>query len=305
MPLPEDETLLANDEQVVQPSNEASNQPYIRPKWFALRLFTLVALAGLSLFLGGLLMLTLPVIIGRKLIGLWMGDARIHELNTAACGLYAGLLSLRIIMLVASWLPRGWGAILRKLKEGLLICTKTIFAGVILLGVIPLLIGILFDVVIIVPMRVPTNQTPIFYLWQDWAFGVLHAKVICGLAMMGEWRLKQVLEEVSCLFIFQVVALYRPDSHLIVIYSPRSTDLPSGNRKHQPEDNYDQVGNTCHHQSRSRPLRTLFTRVVIVILWCHIRSSNVSPSSDLPVSSFRNINHLLGYLASEQILSTL
>lgn len=192
-----DEALLGNDEQVVQPRNEASNQPYIRPKWFALRIVLLLVLTGLSLLLGGLLMLTLPVIIGRKLISLWMGDARIHELNTAACGLYAGLISLRIIMLVASWLPRGWGAIMRKLKEGLLICTKTIFAGIILLGVIPLLIGILFDVVVIVPMRVPTNQTPIFYLWQDWAFGVLHAKVICGLAMMGEWRLKQVLEEVS------------------------------------------------------------------------------------------------------------
>ena len=66
-----------------------------------------------------------------------------------------------------------------------------------LLGVIPLLIGVLFDVVIIVPIRVPSNQTPIFYLWQDWAFGVLHTKVICGIAMMGEWRLKETLEEVS------------------------------------------------------------------------------------------------------------
>lgn len=199
VPLPEDEALLAHDEQVVQPRNEASNQPYIKPKWFALRIVSLLVFIGLSLLLGGIIMLTLPVIIGRKLISLWMGDARIHELNTAACGLYAGLISLRLFMLVASWLPRGWGAILRKLREGLLICLKNIFAGFVLLGVIPLFIGILFDVVVIVPMRVPINQTPIFYLWQDWAFGVLHAKVICGVAMMGEWRLKQVLEEVSFL----------------------------------------------------------------------------------------------------------
>ena len=82
-----------------------------------------------------------------------------------------------------NWIPRGLEAILSKMREGLLILTKTAIAGIVLLGVIPLLIGILFDVVIIVPLRVPLNQTPIFYLWQDWAFGVLHTKVICGIAM--------------------------------------------------------------------------------------------------------------------------
>jgi len=97
---------------------------------------------------------------------------------------------------LCSWIPRGWGAIALKVKEGLLILTKTMFAGFLLLGVIPLLIGVLFDVVIIIPLRVPLNQSPIFYLWQDWAFGVLHTKVICGIAMMGEWRLKEVLEEI-------------------------------------------------------------------------------------------------------------
>lgn len=96
---------------------------------------------------------------------------------------YVVLIVTRILQLVFNWIPRGLEAILSKMREGLLILTKTAIAGIVLLGVIPLLIGILFDVVIIVPLRVPLNQTPIFYLWQDWAFGVLHTKVICGIAM--------------------------------------------------------------------------------------------------------------------------
>lgn len=182
---------------IVQGRNEVTNQPYKRPSFFGIRIGLLLILTGISLLIGGLIVLTVPVITGRKIIGLWMGDTKVHELNTAACGLYVGLLTMRLATLLCSWIPRGWQAIARKIKEGLVILFKTIFAGVILLGVIPLLIGVLFDVVIIVPIRVPSNQTPIFYLWQDWAFGVLHTKVICGIAMMGEWRLKETLEEVS------------------------------------------------------------------------------------------------------------
>lgn len=182
---------------IVQGRNEVTNQPYKRPSFFGIRIGLLLILTGISLLFGGLIVLTVPVITGRKIIGLWMGDTKVHELNTAACGLYVGLLTMRLATLLCSWIPRGWQAIARKIKEGLVILFKTTFAGVILLGLIPLLIGVLFDVVIIVPIRVPSNQTPIFYLWQDWAFGVLHTKVICGIAMMGEWRLKETLEEVS------------------------------------------------------------------------------------------------------------
>lgn len=182
---------------IVQGRNEVTNQPYKRPSLFGIRIGLLLILTGISLLVGGLIVLTVPVITGRKIIGLWMGDTKVHELNTAACGLYIGLLTMRLATLLCSWIPRGWQAIATKIKEGLVILFKTVFAGFILLGVIPLLIGVLFDVVIIVPIRVPSNQTPIFYLWQDWAFGVLHTKVICGIAMMGEWRLKETLEEVS------------------------------------------------------------------------------------------------------------
>lgn len=170
---------------------------YRRPKLFSIRIILLLGFTSISLLVSGLFVLTIPVVVGRRLIGLWMGNIKVHELNTAACGLYVGLLTTRITTLLCSWLPRGWGAIMSKVKEWVTITCKALLSAVVLLGLIPLLIGLLFDVVIIIPLRVPINQTPIFYLWQDWAFGVLHTKVICGIAMMGEWRLREVLEEVG------------------------------------------------------------------------------------------------------------
>ena len=177
--------------------HELGENGFIRPKLFSLKIFFLLMLTSLSLLFGGFFVLTAPVIVGRRLIGLWMGNVKVHELNTAACGLYVGLVMTRVTTLLCSWIPRGYSAIINKIKEWSLITCKALLSAVVLLGLIPLLIGLLFDVVIIIPLRVPLNQTPIFYLWQDWAFGVLHTKVICGIAMMGEWRLREVLEEVS------------------------------------------------------------------------------------------------------------
>ncbi|XP_054164409.1 E3 ubiquitin-protein ligase MARCHF6-like isoform X2 [Oppia nitens] len=196
---PNEEQNEENDENLQlngQNRNDFVRMGFIRPDFFSLRILLLLLLTSISLLLGGLFVLTVPVIVGRRLIGLWMGSIKVHELNTAACGLYVGLVATRVTTLLCSWIPRGWSAILRKIKEWVAITLKALIAAFILLGLIPLLIGLLFDVVIIIPLRVPLNQTPIFYLWQDWAFGVLHTKVICGIAMMGEWRLREVLEEI-------------------------------------------------------------------------------------------------------------
>ena len=44
---------------------------------------------------------------------------------------------------------------------------------------------------IVIPVRVPLTQTPLFNPWQDWALGILHMKITCALALMGpNWWLK-------------------------------------------------------------------------------------------------------------------
>ena len=35
-----------------------------------------------------------------------------------------------------------------------------------LVGVVPLLLGILFELIVVIPLRVPLEQSPLFFPWQ-------------------------------------------------------------------------------------------------------------------------------------------
>ena len=54
---------------------------------------------------------------------------------------------------------------------------KASIAMVLLVGVIPLMFGLLLEVVVLMPVRVSVNQSPIFFLWQDWALGAMYTKI--------------------------------------------------------------------------------------------------------------------------------
>uniref|UniRef100_A0AAQ6A944 E3 ubiquitin-protein ligase MARCHF6 n=1 Tax=Amphiprion ocellaris TaxID=80972 RepID=A0AAQ6A944_AMPOC len=137
------------------------------------------------------------VCVGRWLMSFWMGSAMVHELYTAASGLYVCWLSIRAATVLLSWMPQGRTVIMLKVHEWALMILKTVVVAVLLAGVIPLLLGLLFELVIVAPLRVPLDQTPLFYPWQDWALGVLHAKIIAAITLMGpQWWLKTVIEQV-------------------------------------------------------------------------------------------------------------
>ncbi|KAJ6692505.1 ZINC FINGER RING-CH-TYPE ZINC FINGER RING/FYVE/PHD-TYPE-RELATED [Salix purpurea] len=64
--------------------------------------------------------------------------------------------------------------------------------------VIPVLIGLLFELLVIVPMRVPVDESPVFLLYQDWALGLIFLKIWTRLVMLDQmmplvdenWRIK-------------------------------------------------------------------------------------------------------------------
>uniref|UniRef100_A0A0D9WSF8 RING-type E3 ubiquitin transferase n=1 Tax=Leersia perrieri TaxID=77586 RepID=A0A0D9WSF8_9ORYZ len=64
--------------------------------------------------------------------------------------------------------------------------------------VIPVLIGLLFELLVIVPMRVPIDESPVFLLYQDWALGLIFLKIWTRLVMLDQmaplvdesWRMK-------------------------------------------------------------------------------------------------------------------
>ncbi|CAB1349948.1 unnamed protein product [Coregonus sp. 'balchen'] len=134
---------------------------------------------------------------GRWLMSFWTGSSKIHELYTAACGLYVCWLSIRGATVLLAWMPQGRTIIMIKVQEWSLMILKTLVVALLVAGVIPLLLGLLFELVIVAPLRVPLDQTPLLYPWQDWALGVLHAKIIAAITLMGpQWWLKTVIEQV-------------------------------------------------------------------------------------------------------------
>uniref|UniRef100_A0A4W4F7C4 E3 ubiquitin-protein ligase MARCHF6 n=1 Tax=Electrophorus electricus TaxID=8005 RepID=A0A4W4F7C4_ELEEL len=191
------EGLHAAHQAILQQGGPVGFQPYRRPSRFPLRIVLLILFMCVTLLLASLVCLTLPVFAGRWLMSFWTGSAKIHELYTAACGLYVCWLSIRAVTVLLAWMPQGRRVILLKVQEWTLMIMKTLIVALLLAGVIPLLLGLLFELVIVAPLRVPLDQTPLFYPWQDWALGVLHAKIIAAITLMGpQWWLKTVIEQV-------------------------------------------------------------------------------------------------------------
>ncbi|XP_025921441.1 E3 ubiquitin-protein ligase MARCHF6 isoform X2 [Apteryx mantelli] len=196
------EGLHAAHQAILQQGGPVGFQPYRRPLKFPLRIFLLIVFMCITLLIASLICLTLPVFVfsvfaGRWLMSFWTGTAKIHELYTAACGLYVCWLTIRAVTVLVAWMPQGRRVIFQKVKEWSLMIMKTLIVAVLLAGVVPLLLGLLFELVIVAPLRVPLDQTPLFYPWQDWALGVLHAKIIAAITLMGpQWWLKTVIEQV-------------------------------------------------------------------------------------------------------------
>ncbi|KAM6971435.1 E3 ubiquitin-protein ligase MARCHF6-like isoform 1-T2 [Tautogolabrus adspersus] len=191
------EGLHAAHQAILQQGGPVGFQPYHRPLRFPFRIVLLIAFMCITLLVASLVCLTLPVFTGRWLMSFWTGSSKIHELYTAACGLYVCWLSIRGVTVLLAWMPQGRTVILNKVQEWTLMILKTVVVALLVAGVIPLLLGLLFELVIVAPLRVPLDQTPLFYPWQDWALGVLHAKIIAAITLMGpQWWLKTVIEQV-------------------------------------------------------------------------------------------------------------
>lgn len=172
-------------------------QPYIRPGHFTLRIALLIAFMCFSLAVSSFVLLTFPVAVGRFVMGLVVTGITVHELYTAAFGLYIIWLVCRTAMIVVSWFPLGMGGVVDKVKTWIVLFLKCAVIAVFAVGVVPLLLGLIFELVVISPLRVAMDQSPLYFPAQDWALGILHTKIICAMTMMGpEWWLKGVLDQI-------------------------------------------------------------------------------------------------------------
>lgn len=225
--------LAAAHQALMQRDVPVGYQAFDRPSFFPVRLIGLLIFMCISLVIGSLLTLTIPVWIGRHGMMIWSlstgmaagkvvnPDAHVgavvdeleainaapaavptskpHELYTAAIGIYLCWLISKGIALAVNLFPQGRTAIVEKFKHWCSVAVSYGLAAVIfvlMLGAVPLMFGLLLELVVVVPLRVPLNQTPVLFLWQDWALGVLYTKIACALIFMGpDWGLKRAIEQ--------------------------------------------------------------------------------------------------------------
>lgn len=218
--------LAAAHQAIMQRDVPVGFQPYERPTFFAVRLCALLSLMCFSIVCAAMLMLTVPVYIGRRLMMLWTGQPgdkvpaavvpedlpaadpeaarknerllRPHELYTAEIGGYLCWIMSRGVAVVVTLLPQGRTAIVNKMKHWARVALQYALPVLTLIGIfvlVPLLFGLLLELVVVIPLRVPLRKTPIHFLWQDWALGVLYTKIAIALTLMGpDWHLKRALE---------------------------------------------------------------------------------------------------------------
>jgi len=189
--------LAAAHQALLQREGPVGFQPYKKPRMFPLLICGLLILMLMSWLFVSLISMLVPVWLGRQIFSLWFEEnPRVYELYTASMGLYACLLSIRGATLVAGWIQQGWTQLSAKMREWAVVGLKACVAVILLVGLIPLMFGLLLEVVALMPVRVPLNQTPIFFLWQDWALGAMYTKITIALTFMGpEWWLKRAIEQ--------------------------------------------------------------------------------------------------------------
>ena len=93
-------------------------QPYNKPNLFAVRITGLLLLMLLSWLVSSLVLMLLPVWLGRQAFSFWFpGNSGVYELYTSATGLYTCLLLIRGTTLFTGWIHQGWAQVSHKLRE--------------------------------------------------------------------------------------------------------------------------------------------------------------------------------------------
>ncbi|KAH7425122.1 hypothetical protein KP509_11G040700 [Ceratopteris richardii] len=189
---------------VITVEQNADDQSHSEKYTFVFRILQLLMGAWLSLLLFNTTMMVLPLSLGRKIFSVishlsfanGMKCSDFYALNIGCHVIWSIIALVRyavdyLKMYNAKFLARQaikWSAIL----------TKSILLLSFWIIVIPVLIGLLFELLVVIPLRVPIDESPVFLLYQDWALGLLFLKIWTRLVMMGypaptadeSWRMK-------------------------------------------------------------------------------------------------------------------
>ena len=134
--------------------------------------------------------------------------------------------------MLVTWVGQGWTALGARLREWAVVTSKAVVAVSLLMGLIPLMFGLLLELVVLTPVRVPLHQSPVYFLWQDWALGAMYTKITVALTFMGpDWWLKAAIEQlyqdgIRNLNLTRVIKVSHSYSNLCtLIHAPLGTSL--------------------------------------------------------------------------------
>ncbi|PKA50627.1 E3 ubiquitin-protein ligase MARCH6 [Apostasia shenzhenica] len=171
---------------------------------FVLRIVLLLVLAWMTLLLFNAAVIVVPVSLGRIIFNT---IPRLPFTHGIKCNdLFAFSIGCYLIWTVVAGTSYSFDYI-RTRRAALLMSQIGKWCSIILKSsallsiwiiIIPVLIGLLFELLVIVPMRVPVDESPVFLLYQDWALGLIFLKIWTRLVMLDQmaplvdesWRIK-------------------------------------------------------------------------------------------------------------------
>lgn len=182
---------------------------------FFLRILLLLVLAWITLLLSNLVLIVVPISLGRALfnaIPLLPLTRGIKfplfsvTLDIKFNDIYAFILGNCIIRTVVTGsryvvqhVQTGRaGVLLKQIWKWCGIALKSSALLSIWIFVIPVLIGLLFELVVVTPIRVPLDESPVFILYEDWLLGLIFLKFWTSLVLLDDeelfvdrsWRVK-------------------------------------------------------------------------------------------------------------------
>ncbi|CAH9057800.1 unnamed protein product [Cuscuta europaea] len=171
---------------------------------FVLRIVSLLVVAWMTLLIFNSALIIVPISLGRALFNALpllpiTHGIKCNDLYAFVIGSYAIWTALAGARYCIEHIRTGNATVLMGLIWkwcGIVIKSSALLS--IWIFVIPVLIGLLFELLVIVPMRVPVNESPVFLLYQDWALGLIFLKIWTRLVMLDHmmplvdesWRIK-------------------------------------------------------------------------------------------------------------------
>ena len=250
--------ILGDNNNEPRVNNDAEiNQEYSRPRFFALRVTVMVAAFFSTIYGFGLFLLTVPICWGRRAV------KQMNELHTLTeipnNDYYAILIGIFMFITAVHIVNRFVNLVTnvtfvefftKKIFKWLAFGFKVVISGFLLFGVIPLMLGGLFDLIILMPLRVSLQQTPIFCGWQDYAFGIVMTNVACVIRMTLDPRFKENVELASFLLFCLI----------LLLNSLSFPDLSQRSSQHQPESDCRRSRPAEHHCPRPASLCSIRCR---------------------------------------------